>query len=182
MVLVGCGHFAPDPARKYWEAHSILPGKASARLVGPYKFKQELTANRILLEENGRPFEVVLRGCQPTDDGATNREAIRSIWTMWDREIYILQDSIKAHSDGSIRGILYTPTTRYYRGKDPTTGEMLFYNANYMMRQLGLLLDGEVWLDRTDTEYDQYPVFLEAERLARKYKRGYWATHDTTGK
>jgi hypothetical protein len=168
---------------RYLDKHAILPGKAAPKLTGPYKFAREKVApNRIVVEDNGGRSELVLRGCQPTDDDATNRKAILSVGMMCDQDIFLLVDSVERLPDGNIKGIVYTPTTQYYTGTDPTSGEMRFYNANYIMQQMYLLLYGEVWLDRMDTEYEQYPVFLEAERLARKYRRGYWATHDTAEK
>jgi endonuclease YncB( thermonuclease family) len=53
-------------------------------------------------------------------------------------------------------------------------GKQQYRNLTYAMPQLLLLTHGYCLLDRSDTNYPLYQVFLDAEDLAKKNRAGCW--------
>ncbi|HCE46755.1 MAG TPA: hypothetical protein DET40_24675 [Lentisphaeria bacterium] len=166
-----------SPIEEFTDKYYVLREKDANKLEGPYKVKDIVSSNTILLvDKDSREIKAIFRGCITTDDSKMNIEAMRGLGPLLDRDIYMLKDSVVWINAKEAKAILYQPANRIWVGHDEN-GKSAFRNLTYIMPQLLSIIEGEIIVDHSDTGYPLYEVFKEAERLAKENKKGYWATH-----
>jgi len=164
-----------DPVERLYDRHYVLRKKDAGLLEGPYTMSKVFAPNRISLGSGDHEIEVTIRGCQPTDDEKLDCEAQGFLVRVkWDG-VYVRKDCRAALGENAFKAVIYTPANTVSVMDE--TGEVESEILTYRMPQLLSLMDGYCLLDHSDTNYPLYQVFLEAERLAKKHKKGYWATH-----
>ena len=172
FILSGC----VSPMKDFIDKHYVLEKKDASLLEGPYKMKEVLSPNSILVEKAGQEIKIIMRGCKPTNIKELNFRAIKLLGTMWPHDIYLRQDCTSIIGKNTIKGIVYGPANQVFMRKNKN-GKSEFDVLTYTVKQLKLILYGYCLLDHTDTDYPMYKVFKEAESLAKENKEGYWKTH-----
>ena len=172
----GCINLSSNSLKLFVDEHCVLRKKDAWQLVGPYRMKEVASPNAILVEKDGNELRVVLRGCEGTNQRDLDFRARKLLGTMWPEDVYLHKDSIVRIGDDVIKAVVYDPANQVFIGKDGR-GKLLYDTQTYTVKQLKLLLYGYCLLDRSDTDYPLFPVFLEAEQLAKKHRQGYWKTH-----
>ena len=134
-----------------------------------------MASNRISIWYGGREVEVHIRGCLATGDRKLDVRAEKLLGTMWPDGLFIRSDCKAAVDKSGFSAVMYDVATATETLNQK--GEIEVEVLTYRMPQVLNLVYGYCLLDHSDTNYPLYQVFLEAENLAKKHRKGYWATH-----
>lgn len=170
--LVGCGTMfesSPDEFLHHTENGYVLLEKDEDKLEGPYKIIDRITANKMIVLKGGKENELLLRGCRGL--GGEYDNIVKHSFPE-DLGVYLLKNTMVESASNRITAIAYTPARQVYIGMPKG-----FRNLSYIMPQLVHMVNGALLVDHSDTNYPQYRVFADAEIIAKRNKKGYWATH-----
>jgi hypothetical protein len=169
-MLAGCktiGFMTVDGFLDRGSSRYVLLKKDAHLLDGPYKIIERVSAEKLLAEKDNVKFEIYLRGCKEIG-GLRSVHVQHSYYE--DMGLYLLKDCSISLSSNRIRAVVYRPANRVYVGMPNG-----FDNLSYVMPQLLHISYGNLKVDHSDTNYPMYKVFCDAEYLAKKHKKGYWA-------
>jgi len=147
----------------------VLEKKNDNLLDGPYKIVTRATADSMIVKKDKVQYVLRLRGCEKF--GVLFENRVRHS-CFKDLGAYLLKDSVVNVSSNEIKAVVYSPANRVCVG-----GAKGFDNLTYVMPQVLHIANGELRVDHSDTNFPLYKVFVDAERLAKKKRNGYWATH-----
>ena len=176
IIASGCANLATHSIERFSDKYYVLEKKDAGILEGPYKMKQVLSPNSVLVKTKQQEVRIILRGCLATNQKDMDFKAIKTLGTMWPEDVYLRKDSIVHLDSNALVSVVYDPANQVYIGKD-SDGKMQYDTLTYTMPQLLMFTHGYCVLDHSDTNYPLYQVFVEAENLAKKHRQGYWATH-----
>lgn len=174
VVANGCVDLGSSAGRLLDNRHYVLEKKDASILDGPYKMKAVLSPTSILVEKGRQSSVVMLRGCLPVQQEECDARAIKILGTMWPEDVYLRKDSTVSAAGGGVLSIVYDPANQVFTGEDEG-GKRSCDVLTYTMPQLLMLTYGYCRLDHCDTNYPLYSVFVEAEDVARRHRKGIWA-------
>ena len=180
-LAVSCASFSGSNLESFIDRHYAVGQNDNIALRGPLKVVRIEASNSLTLDDEGSHVSVTLRGCLPTGFGDIDLEAKNKLMMLRRRDIYLRDDSVVRMAPKHVVGIIYIPANRVYAGRS-SDGGMLFSNLTYVAPQVLRLVNGQYILDNTDTNYPMYEVFREAEALAKKHRKGCWASQPKTSK
>lgn len=174
VICLGC-RLMPDHVERFIERHDILEKKDANLLEGPYRIGKVLSPNKITIFQDDKPIEINIRGCKPVGDEKFDFKASKLLGTMWPDGLFIRTDCKISRDMNRLSAVVYDAANvdEVMNEKGEIKSDIL----TYRMPQLLNLSYGYCLLDHSDTNYPLYRVFEQAEQLAKKYKKGYWATH-----
>ena len=175
-VLCGCIYLlAPD--ERFLKLHYVVSSEQTEGLTGPYKVSKVASPTSIIVrDKNGDDVRISMRGCLSTGTEDADFMAGKILGTMRRDEVYLLARASLEMSKDFVKGIVYHPANRVHVGRHEN-GSLKYEVVDYTIPQLLLIHSGYCTVDRTDTNYPLYEVFLDAERLARRHRKGYWEKH-----
>lgn len=174
-MLSGCRALFLSPVERVIDRHYVLEKKDAGLLEGPYRMERALAPDRVVLRSDGKEIEVMVRGCKPVGEGRLDFESQGLLARMQQDRVYLRTDCKVVLGENTLKAVVYTAANT--RSTMDEKGNVETEILTYRMPQLLGLLCGYCLLDRTDTNYPLYEVFLKAEELAREYREGYWKTH-----
>jgi len=165
--------------RSEWETISVESSKM--KKIWTIGNRDEKSFALLAFDAQGQTVEdrysVELRGVLPTGNAKWDSEA-RKLLTSRRTHCYVLKDSIERLSDQTIRGIVYYAAYSLAEG-NASNADDLSLDTYRTWKPLAVAL-GYCLVDHTDTAHPLYESLVEAEKLAKRFKLGYWG--DDAGK
>ena len=153
----------------------VLECKDAHLLDGPYELKTVVDSTRIVLRSSNQDVQVFIRGCIKTGDQDLDAEARGYLLRIGPDDAYLRKDCSVTLATNALKSVVYAPANK--ASMMYPHGEIQTKVLTYRMPQLLCLLYGYCLLDHSDTNYPLYRVFAEAEKAAKRNRKGYWATH-----
>ncbi len=180
LFWFGCNEKGePKAIDDFTSRHGIVRKTESSILDGPYAVQKVVSlTNLVVKTPQTSEMNVICRGIEMTPDVNLTQKAVERL-RVWLRheEVYTHTNTTRRLSSNRISAVLSKPTTRVCIGRDPAHDKLSYEVQDWIVIQIELLLMGVASVDASDTNHVYYQTFLEAENLAKKYRKGYWATH-----
>ena len=165
-----------DPVDRYLEKVDLLDEKNSPLLDGPYEFVDSISPNRFRIISDNTSRDIVVRGVIPVGIAEYDLEAERCINFAILQYPYMLKEGQLQIDTTTTAALVYRPANQVHVAW--VEGGMAKMDVlTYTIPAMNMIGHGYGRVDHSDTNHPHYNLYAEAERMAKKHKKGYWKDH-----